>query len=171
MFSINKATKGTFDKIPNNSFPIIKNNNKLLIKISIKILQPHQRQLFYFDKYIKQQPSCIRDLIPKYSYNFKKESLLYHLNLKITHLISTDESKVSRCSGGSWIAALHNGTHIVSEYNPYFRQIRQINSYRVNIYASLRESRFLYHYAKYFMIDIGNKFLAIYDNLPFVNKR
>ena len=27
----------------------------------------------------------------------------------------------------------------------------------------------LYHYTKYFMIDIGNEFLAIYDNLPFVN--
>ena len=85
-------------------------------------------------------------------------------------LISTDGSKGSRRSGGSWIIALHNGTHITSGYNPNFGQIRQINSYRAEIYASLSASLFLYHYANYFMIEIGNEFIAICDNLAFVNK-
>ena len=85
-------------------------------------------------------------------------------------LISTDGSKGSRRSGGSWIIALHNGTHITSGYNPNFGQIRQINSYRAEIYASLSVSLFLYHFAKYFMIVIGNAFIAICDNLSFVDK-
>ena len=36
--------------------------------------------------------------------------------------------------------------------------------------CTLAASLFLYYYAKYFMTDIGNKSLAIYDNLDFVNK-
>ena len=98
------------------------------------------------------------------------EFLLHHLTIKTPLLISTDGSKGSRWGGGSWITFLHNGTHITSGYKPNFGQLRQINSYRAEIYASLSASIFLYHYAKYFMIEIGNDFLAICDNLAFVNK-
>ena len=156
IFSINKATEQQCDKIPNDSFPIKKTNNTSQTKISNSIPQSYQRQLSSFDDYIKQQPPWIRDLIQQYYHNSKEESLLYYTNIKTLLLISTDESKGSRCSRRCWIIALHNGTHITSRYNPNFVQINQMNSYRAGIYAFLSASLFLYHCIKYFMIDIGN---------------
>ena len=120
ILSINKTTEQQCDKIPNDSFPIKKTNNTSQTKISNSIPQSHQRQLSSFDDYIKQQPPWIHDLIQKYSHNSKEESLLYYTNIKILFLISTDESKGSRCSRRCWIIALHNGTHITTRYIPNF---------------------------------------------------
>ena len=170
-FHIDQATEQKCDMIPTDSFPIKKySNNSFRIKISHKIPQSIHSQPASFDEYIKQQPSWIRELIQHHSHNLKEESLLHHLTMNTPLLISTDGSKGSRRSGGSWIIALHNGTHITSGYNPNFGQIRQINSYRAEIYASLSVSLFLYYFAKYFMIVIGNAFIAICDNLSFVDK-
>ena len=97
-------------------------------------------------------------------HNTKTEPLLHHLHTKIPLLISTDRGKIDRQSGGGWIIALIDGTHIVSGYNPNFGKIKAINSYRAEIYTSLAVVLFLNMYVEYHSI------ISICDNEAYVNK-
>ena len=100
----------------------------------------------------------------------QKQNLLHHLHTKVPLLISTDGVKGDRRSGGGWIIALVDGIHIVSGYNPNFGQIKAINSYRAEIYASLAAVLFLNMYAEYNIIIIQNKCRSICDNKAYLNK-
>ena len=104
------------------------------------------------------------------NHNTKTEPLLHHLNTTVPIIISTDGAKGDRRSGGGWIIALIDGTHIVSDFNPNFGQIKAINSYRAEIYASLAAVLFLNMYAEYHIITIQNKCRSICDNEAYVNK-
>ena len=71
-------------------------------------------------------------------------------------IISSNVSKSERRSGGSWIIALECGTHIVQGYTPNFGQISAINSYRVEVYASLAATLFLHLYPGYYKFSVHN---------------
>ena len=85
-------------------------------------------------------------------------------------VISIDGSKDEKRSGGSWIIALECGTRIISGYNPNLNQIRAINFYRSEVYASLAATLFLYLYSKYYVVKVNNNIHAFCDNQSNVHK-
>ena len=99
-------------------------------------------------------------------------------NLKcrtIIHLNNTAEythygTKGNRRNSGSWIIALEDGTIIIQRYNPNVGQIRDINSYRADIYASLASTIFPHTYSSFYMVTLANKYIAVCDNQSHVNK-
>ena len=70
-------------------------------------------------------------------HNLDIEPLVHHLQTEASLIISSDGTKGDRRGGGGWIITLKNETHIVSGFNPNFGQIKAMNLYKVEIYASL----------------------------------
>ena len=78
----------------------MKVKNQFLIKLCNKLPNVSQRQSTSFSEYIKNQPSWIRELIQNYTHSTKEETLPYHINRQNPLLISVDEEKGDRRSGG-----------------------------------------------------------------------
>ena len=99
----------------------------------------------------------------------KEKSLLTHIQQRIPLIISTDGAKEHQKSGGRGIIAVENGHHITTGYNSNFGQLKNITSYRSEVYASLTATLFLHHYCQFFCILLHNKFTALCDNQTFIN--
>ena len=155
-----------------DSFPIeaTKNKSTFNIQISHKLTKYSTPIPTTWDKYLSPKPEWMQQLTRTTKHNTKIEPLLHHLHTKVPLLISTDGAKGDRRSGGGWIIALIDGTPIVSGFNPNFGQIKAINSYRAEIYASLAAVLYLNMYAEYHSIIIQNKCRSICDNEAYVNK-
>ena len=122
------------------------------------------------DDYISQQPTLIQELTQHYKQSLTAEPLFTYIIQQTTLIISTNGAKGERLSGDSWIIALEDDAIFIQGYAPNFGQIRDINSYRAEIYASLSTTLFIRVYSTLYMVTLTNKYIAIYDNQDNVNK-
>ena len=65
---------------------------------------------------------------------------------------------------------MEDGKIITQGYNLKFGQIRDTNSYRAEIYASLVATLFLHVHSQFVMVKLENNYIAICDNQAYVNK-
>ena len=92
------------------------------------------------------------------------EPLFTYIIQKNTLIVSTNEAKYTKGIGDSCIIALEYGKITTQRYNPNFWKIRYINSYRVEIYASLAARLFLQVYSQLYMVKLENEYTSICDN-------
>ena len=115
-------------------------------------------------------PQWINLLIRIYKMHPSSDSILFRIINKTQLLISTDGSRTHNKSGGSWIIVLTDGTKLISGHNPEFVRHVDINSYHLEIYASLSSLTLLEYFCDYFSLLLNNAIRATCDNKSYVTK-
>ena len=150
--------------------PSRKKEETFIINYKHHIPQQFPQRPQHFDDYIQMQEEWVKKMISRYRQNVLEESLLTHIHLKSSLLISTDGAKGKRKSGGGWVLTLDNGHHLVEEYNPNFGQSNKITSYRSEAYAVLSATLFLHHCCNFFGVSLNNTITTGFDNQALVDK-
>ena len=104
-----------------------------------------------------RQPEWVRSLTKYFTENPKVFLLFQYFQQNATVIISIDDFKGERRSGGSLINDLECGIHIISDYNLSFGQIFTIKSYRAEVYVSIVATPFLHLYSTYYLVKVNKK--------------
>ena len=88
-------------------------------------------------------PNWISKLVSNFTTNPLSETVVDYIQQQNPLYISIDGSRINKKNGSSCIISLSDGTAIVSGRNQDFGQITAINSYHLEIYASLTFLAFL----------------------------